>query len=101
MGRKSRDKSEGENLRGIIRQLQSENRQLRKQVARSSKEVQRAVETVNSFVDDVIPEPVDMPSDLISKCIKCGRKAKGLELGPKILYTCTNSNCLHRRTVKK
>lgn len=102
MGRSSRDKSSSENLKGIIRKLEAENRQLRKQLARSNKEVQRAVDTVTTFLDDqqefeIRPEK----EEPVLKCIKCGHKVKTLELGPKILYSCTNSNCLHRRTVKK
>lgn len=102
MGRKSRDKSGQENLRGIIRQLEAENRQLRKQLARSNKEVQKAVDTVISFIDDGPEEQEEIPieSNMI-KCLKCGRKVKGLELGPKILYNCSNQNCNFRRTIKK
>lgn len=101
MGTKVKDKNEYEHLRGLVRQLQSENKQLRKQLARSNKEVQRAVETVISFVDDTpITEELVINENII-KCLKCGRKIKGLELGPKILYNCINENCKFRRTVKK
>ncbi len=100
MGRKSKSRSELEDLRGIIRHLESENRQLRKQLARSNKEIQRAVDTVISFVDDE-PEAIPEPQAATVRCPKCNTKINPIELGPKLLYSCTNDTCLYRRTVKK
>jgi formylmethanofuran dehydrogenase subunit E len=99
MGRKSKSRSELEDLRGIIRHLEAENKQLRKQLARSTKEIQRAVDTVISFVDDEPPVEYTPPS--AAKCSKCGHKVKVIELGPKLFYNCSNESCLHRKLFKK
>ena len=102
MSRRSKDKNEAEHLRGIIRQMRAENKQLRKQLARSDKEILRAVDTVNAFVDDIYEEDFQAPLKVDTiKCSKCRSKMTTLELGPRIVYTCSNEDCKYRQTVKK
>lgn len=102
MGKKNKSRSETESLRGIIRHLEAENKNLKKQLSRADKEVKKAFDTFTSFVDDDIsaqePQPTDDPT---IKCPKCNKKIRGIELGPKVLYSCTNEECRFRKTTKK
>ena len=104
MGKKNKSRSETESLRGIIRHLEAENKNLKKQLSRADKEVKRAFDTFTSFVDDELPAEapvVETVNDLVIKCPKCSKKIKGIELGPKVLYSCSNEDCRFRKTVKK
>jgi len=101
MGKKNRSHSELEDLRGLVRSLQAENRQLKKQLSRADKEVKKAFETFNTFVEDVQPVATVETQTFDTKCPKCNKKIKGIELGSRILYSCSNEDCRYRKTIKK
>lgn len=101
MGKKSRGHSELEELRGLVRKLEAENRLLKKQLSRADKEVKKAFETFTTFIDDVEPIVEQPTTSFESKCPKCSKKIKGIELGARILYSCTNEDCRFRKTIKK
>lgn len=87
MGKK-RERSELEHLRGVNRQLKSENAQLKK--------------LLNRVNFDSVPDTYEEPSKVHGPvCIKCKGPVKLIDMGPKLLYTCSNEDCDHRYIVKK
>lgn len=100
MARRGKDKSEKEHTLGILRQLKAENKHLRKQLARADKGLRKVVEATGIDEPDysaVLPEEVPESS----KCLKCGKLTMTIDMGVKSVITCMNSDCKHRRTLKK
>jgi DNA-directed RNA polymerase subunit RPC12/RpoP len=112
VGRSSKDKNSEEHLRGLVRQLKSQVRNLKKQLSRSNKQASRSIEDLSLLTDIEEEWPVDFTENPIKRnyeplktpndtsCVKCGKKAKAIDLGPKMVYACSNEECRHRRTVK-
>ena len=86
---KTRDSSELEYLRGIIRNLRSENKSLKKQLSRS----QKKEKTFNDYilnVDDSVDDGIwtEDVKDSSSKCPKCKSNYTPIELGIRSLHVC-------------
>jgi hypothetical protein len=98
MGKRPKTRSELEHLRGVIRSLEAENRQLRKQLARSDKELQKAVDMASTVLDDITYHDMQYSSE--PKCPKCANKLKHVDLGTRTLVLCSNTECTYRKTNK-
>lgn len=87
---KSHNSSELEHLKGIIRNLRSENKSLRKQLGRSQKK-ERQIDTY--IPDDIVPDSDDVhiwtEEIMMFKCAKCQKNYKPVELGSRLLHVCT------------
>jgi chromosome segregation ATPase len=92
---RSRDKNNDETLRGLLRQAKSENKHLRRQVARLEKQLARLPidepEEESTVTEFHIIDPED-------SCPKCGKEMKRLDLGIKVILSCS---CGHRLTLKE
>jgi len=97
MGR-NRDKSELAHLKGIIRKLESENKQLKRQAKRVQKEQARLDvwmdDVMDAYVEEVPPPPPP------NRCPSCGDKTNYVkaDLGNRILHNC--KNCGYRKSEK-
>ena len=91
MSRKA-DKSELEHLRGLLRNLNSENRSLKRQLARATK---------RPIVEE-LEEEEDASLDSVPTGNRCPECFKGelttVSLGVRMLTTC--SNCKYRKATK-
>jgi len=97
---RSRDKNPDENLRGHLRQLKSENKNLRRQVTRLEKQLAR--QPIESIEDeDNTPELPDSwnSSEIPNRCPKCGKEAQVIDLVIKKVLSC--KNCNYRSALKK
>jgi len=93
---KSKDRSEAENLRGIIRNLRAENKHLKKQLSRKDKRAFQYEDLEDKLRDiETKEEYVEVE---VNKCPKCKGKIKNIELGARILIKC--DNCNYRETKK-
>ncbi len=90
---KQRDSSELEHLRGIIRNLRSENKSLKKQLSRSQKRERQIEDDISdndipdSDVHDIWQEEIITPG---FRCERCQSSYKPLDLGSRVLHICLN-----------
>lgn len=99
MGRESKDKNELEHLRGVVRNLKSENRHLKKELARTSKQKRRAEAIADIGQVEVEDTELEVTQPK-SKCVKCHGSVQIIELGPRTIHACLNPDCRHRKTIK-
>jgi formamidopyrimidine-DNA glycosylase len=101
---KSRERSEVESLRGLIRQLKSENRHLKKELARAEKNTKKQISMYAELTDATdasYATPELAVDDDTPSCIKCGSSIKETDLGTRILYVCQKATCNHRQILIK
>lgn len=101
---KSRERSEVESLRGLIRQLKSENRHLKKELARAEKNTKKQISMYAELTDATeasYATPELAATEDAYSCAKCGSKVKETDLGSRILYVCQKSTCSHRQILVK
>lgn len=95
---RGKDKSEVEHLKGVIRELQAENRRLKRQSKRVEKERVR----IDAWMDDVMEAYVDQepPPPPPDRCPMCGEKEEysKSDLGNRILHNC--KHCGYRKSEK-
>lgn len=89
---KSKDRSETEYLRGIIKNLKSENRNLKKQLSRSNKRAHQYEDFETKLQDTEVEEVFESVIPPEKTCPKCKSKLKESPLGIKVLITCTSCN---------
>lgn len=95
MGRSSRDKNEDEHNRGILRQLRSENKQLKRTVARLQKQLLKLpIETIEAEEAPIDTRTVNNHPT----CPKCTKDLQIIDLGVKTVLSC--SSCSYRVAVK-
>lgn len=92
---KSRTKDEVEELRGRVRELQKENKELKKVVGRLQKNDHRVRELEDLFKESEFKENSETQ---ISSC-SCGGKLEKVDLGVRTLVKCVE--CGKRETKKK
>lgn len=97
-GMRKKDRNEVEHLRGIIRELKSENRNLRKQIGRSNKKVLQLEEHASDLED---LEPPHQEEEVVAKvsCPKCRGNLKTVDLGTRTLVNC--EDCKYRKSSPK
>ena len=97
---KPKTKSEVEYLRGIVRELRSENKHLKKMVSRGNKELSRLETQVTESEDEDDQDTSITVHDPKTACPVCGKgEMIKTDIGVKWLFT--YSDCKHRRTEKK
>jgi CRISPR/Cas system CSM-associated protein Csm4 (group 5 of RAMP superfamily) len=101
---KSKERSEVEFLRGIIRQQKSQLKHLQKQLARAEKNTRKNEALYSELTDKDNPVNYATPEvvkETKPKCVKCGSTIFIIDMGFKLLYSCSKSDCKHRQTVLK
>ena len=98
---KSKDHSELEHLRGLVRKLKSENRQLKKVVGLSKKEIAQFEE---HFVEAFDPDTTTADTTVFTRkqdevCDKCGATMDVYDMDIRELLRC--QACPNRRSRKK
>jgi alpha-acetolactate decarboxylase len=94
---KSKDRSEVETLKGIIRSQKSEIRKLKKELSRKQKREFR-YEDLEEKLEEIYLEKEESKSEI--KCVKCkSNKINISDLGIRILHIC--ENCGNRESIKK
>lgn len=97
---KSKDKNEVEYLRGLVKQLKSENRNLKKQVGRSEKRkaiVDQMEQDAQEHLMEIETERVEIKEK--DSCPDCGKSVDKTDLGVRWLIMC--DHCGFRRSIKK
>lgn len=101
MGRSSKDKNVEEHLRGLLRQLKSENRNLKKQIARLEKQ-SKNYQSFSTWPEEEIElDDISLKKEIKEealKCSQCGAVASKIDLGSRKLIHC--KKCNHRVTIK-
>jgi hypothetical protein len=96
---KSKDRSEVEYLRGLVKDLKSQVRNLKKEVSRSSKRQHREQDLEEIVKEIQFTETQEAEQ---AKGVTCPNKCKApmeaADLGIRTIHTCTS--CGHRITVK-
>jgi len=98
MGRSSRDKNEEEHLRGILRNLRSENKHLKKQLARLQKQMGRAEIELSHYDESIEIVPQATVELDTTKCPKCHKSVNPIDMGKRKVINCTH--CGYRGTYK-
>ena len=101
---KTKERNETEYLRSVIRQLKSENRNLKKQLAHAgkhSKKVEALLDIVSDPEDSFSYSTPEHNEDATPKCPKCRSSIKAVDMGVRTFYYCTNTNCKHKFTTRK
>jgi hypothetical protein len=101
MGKK-RERSEAEYLRGLVRELKSENRNLKKRLGTVGKKVKRYEQLVDESAEEVEMEreAAYLTAKGKSRCPECKGDIELMDLGVRELHVCT-SGCGYRRTFPK
>jgi methionyl-tRNA synthetase len=95
MSRNIKNRDELERLRGLNRNLEKQNKQLRKQLARSTKAVDKLIPLVDKEPEVEMPEvePLDA-----AKCDKCNAKVTPIDMGNRKVLIC--KKCNYRKSMK-
>lgn len=96
MAKKQKERSEAEYLRSIVRNLKSENRNLRKQLGRNNKRAHQYEDLEEQIQELAL---IETPVEVNKKCPKCKGKLKTSDLGIKLFIKC--EDCNYRETKKK
>lgn len=95
----SRSKSSEENLRGIIKQLKSQVRNLKKELARQGKREHLHADLEELEQEHLIREEYeDKNKEEVNNCPDCGSKLNFIDLGPRKMFKC--SQCKYRKVKK-
>lgn len=94
---KKKSGSELEHLRGIVRQMKSELRHMKKEVARKTKREHLYEERiVEEYEQEIRDDNVYIKKE---ECPECGNAIDTIDLGTRIIITCTD--CKYRTSRKK
>lgn len=96
---KSKDRSEAEYLRGIVRQLKSENRNLKKQLGLVSKKNRQYENNLSDHSEFELEEMEEEFIEAREKCPKCKADIEVLEIGNRDVRIC--KDCGYRSSRKK
>jgi predicted nucleic acid-binding Zn ribbon protein len=92
MSRKGKEGSELEYYRGMVRQQAKLIKHLQKQLARANKQVGK-----QTLSEDQLLGGEETIQDPVNACPKCRKSLSSIDLGTRIVYTCT---CGYRGTEK-
>ena len=81
--------SELEHLRGIVRNLEAQNRELKKELAKAKPTI---------ILKEVIKED-KLPR--VDGCPKCGKKLKEINLGLKQMILCSDASCDYKKLTNR
>lgn len=95
---KKLERNEVEHLRGIIRKLKSENRNLKKQVSRSEKNAARMEATLEEQEEVQEEQEYEEKQPQATRCPECKSLCESTSLGNRTIHRC--SSCKWRRTTK-
>jgi hypothetical protein len=93
---RDRNKSSDENLRGHVRQLRAENKGLKRQISRLTKQLARLPLEDTDEPEEEVTQLYDIPPE--HRCSKCNKEMTILDLGIKTILSCS---CGARRSVHK
>lgn len=96
---KSKDRSDTEALKAIIRHQKKVIKQLTKDVNRANKKHSREEDLENDLQEYILKEAAEQNKDTSNNCPKCQGTLEISDLGIRILSRCVN--CGHRSSSKK